>query len=652
MGNILTTYALLGYLKETSQSSISITELYIPLVKKALTDYSYEHGLSEYKGRSLSEIADKIKSIFELEIPIPILYKIMSSIKDEINDDGIFSLYDDGAFIIKSFVFDDINDKIEQEQNNVKILEDDYAKYCEENGFVYDFEELKSFILSSQIDLFTNKQSDFIDLDYHVSKYVNERIGDSVIFRIMGNIYLGGLIVSYLEQNITKQVTDAELLLDTNFIISLLDLNTEDAHQTCNQLFSLCTQLGYRFTILNSTINQIKILLSNRVNDFASKDFIGAVRGADVFNACIRRGLDKTSLERIKDNLLKTIQNKGIVIIQDAQIKDIIDKAKKSSDYKELLARRKNAESALNDTVAKHYVEYKRGKNIREFVDVKCWFLHNSYSTYDYSIGRKIHERYLISANELLILLWLSSPAQGYNVKITDLARSGLSAYVTKYRRAKAPSHEVLKNIKKRIDDTLKLGVISEEDTFNLCIRMAEGHLTHNECVESLVDTSITDEQFANKLKEYSQEVECIQKKQKLLKEEEISLLKNQIEIKDKEFEELKNRMEKIEKAEKERKEREEYIKQRDIYVNKELKKIKWERCGIFLFFMITIGLWSVNEYFGNVLPRLWANIISFLSFLTTMFGIPLCFQTSIFDILNFKNLKLKLEQRFDDMNK
>ena len=91
MANLLTTYALLGYLKETSKSSTSITELYIPLVKKALSDYSAEHGLSEYKGRSLSEIANKIKSIFEIEIPIPILSKIMLSIKDEINDDNIFA---------------------------------------------------------------------------------------------------------------------------------------------------------------------------------------------------------------------------------------------------------------------------------------------------------------------------------------------------------------------------------------------------------------------------------------------------------------------------------------------------------------------------------------------------------------------------------
>ena len=644
MANLLTTYALLGYLKETSKSSTSITELYIPLVKKALSDYSMEHGLSEYKGRSLSEIADKIKSIFQLEIPIPILSKIMLSIRDEINDDGIFTLYSDGAFIIKSFVFNEITGTIEQEEKNIQILKEDYYTYCIENGFECDFEELKTFILSSQIDIFTNIQSKFLDVDYHIPKYINERLSNTVMFKIMSNIYLGGIIVSYLEQNITKQVTDAELLLDTNFIISLIDLNTEDAYQTCNQLFSLCTQLGYRFTILNSTINQIRILLSNRINDFANKDFIGSVRGADVFNACIRRGLDKTCLERIKDNLLKIIQDKGIVVIHDAQIRDIIENAKKSPDYKKLYEYRRNEDSALNDTVAKFYVEHKRGKRIREFVDVKCWFLHNSYSPYDYSIGRKIHERYLISANELLVLLWLSSPAQGHQIKITDLARSGLTAYVTKYRRAKAPSHEVLRNIKKRIEETSKLGVISEKDTFNLCIRMAEGHLSHSEVVESLVESTITDEQFANRLKEYTQEVEYKKRKSRQESEDKISLLEEKLEYKDKEVNDLKNRLIKIEE--------EKYKEKKDKYVKKEIRKINWNTFWSFLFAIITIGLWLINELWKNVLPTLWSTLISLVLFCMSTFGVLFFNQTSIQDFFCRKNLKSRLEQRYDDLNK
>ncbi len=644
MADLLTTYALLGYLKETSKSSTSITELYIPLVKKALADYSAEHGLSEYKGRSLSEIAGKIKSIFEIEIPIPILSKIMESIKDEINDDNIFALYKDGAFIIKSYIFSEINDTIEEENENIETLKKDFETYCRDNQFDGNFEELKTFILSSQIDLFANTQSGFTDVKYYIPKYINDRINNTAIFKTMSNIYLGGLIVSYLEQNITKQVVDAELLLDTNFIISLIDLNTEDAYQTCNQLFSLCTQLGYRFTILNSTINQIKILLSNRINDFANKDFIGSIRLADIFNACIRRGLDKTSLERIKDNLSKTIQEKGIVVIQDAQIQGIIERAKRSPDYRELLDKRHNEESALNDTVAKFYVENKRGENPREFVDVKCWFLHNSYSSYDYSIGRKIHERYLIGANELLVLLWLSSPAQGHQIKITDLARSGLTAYITKYRRAKNPSHEVLKNIKKRIDETSKLGLVSEKDTFNLCIRMAEGHLTHTEVIESLVEPSITDEQFANKLKEYTLKVEEANRDQKLAADQEISNLQNKIVGRDKEIADLQNRIAKIEQ--------EKYDNQREAYINGEINKIKWETFGTILFAIITIGLWLINEFWHNVLPTVWSSLISFVLFIATTFGIIFVNQTSIRDFFNRKDLRIRLTQRYDESHK
>ena len=644
MADLLTTYALLGYLKETSKSSTSITELYIPLVKKALADYSAEHGLSEYKGRSLSEIAGKIKSIFEIEIPIPILSKIMESIKDEINDDNIFALYKDGAFIIKSYIFSEINDTIEEENENIETLKKDFETYCRDNQFDGNFEELKTFILSSQIDLFANTQSGFTDVKYYIPKYINDRINNTAIFKTMSNIYLGGLIVSYLEQNITKQVVDAELLLDTNFIISLIDLNTEDAYQTCNQLFSLCTQLGYRFTILNSTINQIKILLSNRINDFANKDFIGSIRLADIFNACIRRGLDKTSLERIKDNLSKTIQEKGIVVIQDAQIQGIIERAKRSPDYRELLEKRHNEESALNDTVAKFYVENKRGENPREFVDVKCWFLHNSYSSYDYSIGRKIHERYLIGANELLVLLWLSSPAQGHQIKITDLARSGLTAYITKYRRAKNPSHEVLKNIKKRIDETSKLGLVSEKDTFNLCIRMAEGHLTHTEVIESLVEPSITDEQFANKLKEYTLKVEEANRDQKLAADQEISSLQNKIVGRDKEIADLQNRIAKIEQ--------ERYDNQRETYINGEINKIKWETFLTILFAIITIGLWLINEFLHNVLPTVWSSLISFVLFIATTFGVIFVNQTSIRDFFNRKDLRIRLAQRYDESHK
>ncbi len=643
---ILSTYALLAYLKETSISAqTAITDLYIPLVKKAMSEYANENGLSEYKGRSLSEIQQKIQSIFEIEIPLPILAKILTSIRNEIDNEDIFALYSDGAFIIKSYVFNDINTLVESERANIDLLKEDFRAYCEENGFKYNFEELEQFILAQQMDIFTDKRIDLLSIDYYVPKYIQERIANDSIFKIMSNIYLGSIIASYLEQNITQKVTDTELLLDTNFFISLINLNTEDAYHTCNQLFALCQQLGFRFTMLNSTVNQIKVLLSNRINDFANRDFIGSVRAADVFNACIRNNIDKTGLERIKDNITRMIDEKGILVIKDAQILDIIDKAKKSAEYKELIQKRQyNADSALNDIVAKLYVERKRGNDIREFVDVKCWFLHNSYSPYDYSYGHKVHERYLISANELLVLLWLSSPASGQKIKINDITKSGLASYITTYRRSKTPTRETLKIIKKRIDAVAADGLITEKDTFNLCIRMAEGHLTQAQVDESLVPDTITDEQFAAKLKEFSQQEESNKLQQKQKNAEQVSELSSQIKQKDGQIQNLNERILSLENKE--------YQRQKDEYVEGEIGKLKRDTCINIIVVLAICILWGVNEFYSHSLSRLLAALLAIGSMLLTTFGTSLLRKASIKDYFCRKGLRERLAKQYDEMHK
>lgn len=643
---ILSTYALLAYLKETSISAqTAITDLYIPLVKKAMSEYANENGLSEYKGRSLSEIQQKIRSIFEIEIPLPILAKILKSISAEIDDDNIFALYGDGAFIIKSYVFNDINTLVESERANINLLKEDFRAYCKENGFKYDFEELEQFILAQQMDIFTDKRTDLLSIDYYIPKYIQERIANDSIFKIMSNIYLGSIIASYLAQNITQKVTDTELLLDTNFFISLINLNTEDAYHTCNQLFSLCQQLGFRFTMLNSTVNQIKVLLSNRINDFVNRDFIGSVRAADVFNACIRNNIDKTGLERIKDNITRMIDEKGILVIKDAQILDIIDKAKKSAEYKELIQKRQyNADSALNDIVAKLYVERKRGNDIREFVDVKCWFLHNSYSPYDYSYGHKVHERYLISANELLVLLWLSCPASGQKIKINDITKSGLASYITTYRRSKTPTRETLKIIKKRIDAVAADGLITEKDTFNLCIRMAEGHLTQAQVDESLVPETITDEQFAAKLKEFSQQEESNKLQQKQKNDKQISELTSQIEQKDGQIQNLSERIQSLEEKE--------YQRQKNKYVDDQIAQLKRDTWINVIIVGVVIALCFGNEYYKQVLPTIVSVIIAVLATLATTFVTSWLRETSIKDYFCRKGLRERLAKQYDETHK
>jgi len=621
---LVLTYSLLGHLKETSQNpAASLIDIFVPIAKKALSEYSKERGLTEIKGKSFCEIQVKIQEIFGLEIPLPVLDEILNQIQKEINDESVFCIYGDGSFIIKSYIFSDLESQIEEEKNNIHILEKDYEAFCVRTNIVYNFEDLETFIFAQKVDLFSDMNSSYLDLNYAIPKYISLKFEDEPTFKIITNIYLGGIISSYLTLKISKKVTNTELLLDTNFFISLINLNTEEANNICNQLFKICKEMGFRFTMLYSTVEQIRILLNTRIGDFASKDLIGTVRCADIFNACIRRELDKTQLERIKDSIPQLINDFGIVVIQEAQIKVIVDKAIKSKAYKELRDRRGNDLSALNDAVAEIYVMQKRGKCVQEFSDVDCWFLHNSFNTFYYSQNRKVYDRMSISANELLVLLWLSNPSQLNTEDTFKFAKGGLSSYVTKYRRSKMPTIDTIRAIKKRADQAAEQGEIEEKDIYRMCIRMSEASLTKEDALEM---TESSNEKFVNKIVELSKEdsvingnlLKEIQEKKSIIDKQQNSIVK------------LEDQIEKLELERKQKEdysknikirlldiEQEQYITKRNNTIDETLKKIKkkssYRILGYLCFIVIISILWFINSYYANLLPQVLSSISAFI---------------------------------------
>ena len=348
---LIVTYAVLAYLKETSSSTkTSLFEIYIPLIKKGLSIYSEENNLTHIMGRSVSEIQEKVFDIFGITIPIPVIYRALKTIEKQIDDDNVFKINNDKSFIIKSYVFSDIDEIISTEEKDILYLETDFNDFCKENGCIIPFDELINFIRAQEIDLFTNEKSDFLEANNLLPTYLDKIFKEkSKIYQIICNLYLGSLMACYFELKLDKVSVNVKLLIDTNFFISLIDLNTEDAFSVCNQVFVLCKQMGYQFYILESTIRQIEILLNNRIQDFGNRDFIGTVRAADIFNACLRRNIQKTELEAIKDSIRKKLADFGVETIFDVQVRDLIDKAKSQDDFKLLRERRGNTDSALND---------------------------------------------------------------------------------------------------------------------------------------------------------------------------------------------------------------------------------------------------------------------------------------------------------------
>ncbi|MBR6104669.1 MAG: hypothetical protein IKP81_06400 [Paludibacteraceae bacterium] len=505
--NLLATYALLSFIRDSKKGEDKecIIHLFTPIVCDTLNKIVARHNGKDVSGRDYTEIKEMILREYQIDIPIPILSNILPNVNQLA--EGIFTIYSDHSFVIKANCNFSLQEKYDEKKQEISSLSEDYRNYCNAKKVKYDFDELIDFIQDQKNRIFEGKESVVEGQGYYVSKYINHKIQKKdKYFDIICSIYLGGLISSYLNFKIKEKIVDTELLIDTNFYISLLNLNTPEAYDTCKCLYDLTIQLGYRYSILEKTIYQIQILLNSRINRFEERDLLATIDKADILAACIRRNIGKTDLEAIKDNIYKDLNEKSIGIIYTSSIRNLVESTEKSSELKTLAKIRSNRDSALNDLIAKSYVEYRRkDKAISEFSDVNCWFLNNSYSINKQEISKPLWLRKSITASDLLVLLWLANPSQKQFLGKSHLAITSLSANVIKYRSNKLPSHKIIEKLQTKVVKLQEQGIISTKTIANLCIRMSEGLVDENEA-ERLLTLSTTD--FADFVEKINKEEE------------------------------------------------------------------------------------------------------------------------------------------------
>ena len=489
--NLLATYSLLALIRENCKEECnkSILNVFLPILKETLNRMLQKVGF-ELKGKDYTEIQSKAEEEFGLKIPIPVLETLMSEIAR--NSSADFVLNKDHSFIIKTPFGSQVGMDYKQQKKRILKLEKNYKLYCEGLGVEGRFDELVAFIQDQKNRIFENKPSDIYAQGYHVSKYVYSKLKKKdEYYNTICDLYLGGVIASYLQFQIKERIVDTELLIDTNFYISLINLNTEEAYESCKQLFDLTIAMGYRYSILETTIEQIKILLSKRVDKINEKGLLASLNVADVLSACDRRNLTKTDLERYKDNLLDDLATKGINIIYNSQIRNLIDKTEKSRDLRTLTKLRGNRDSAFNDLLAQEYVAFRRkDKAIAEFNDVNCWFLNNSFSVNWKEKDVPVWKRISITASDLLVLLWLANPSNMVGKNKDMLALTSLSANVVNYRSKRYPSGKVVGKLQDKIARLQLQGGISNSAVAKLCIRMAEGAIGQTEAEQLLILSS------------------------------------------------------------------------------------------------------------------------------------------------------------------
>ena len=83
------------------------------------------------KGQSLTEIKTRIDEIYQLDVPYPILKKLVNKIASEFNNQQSrqFVVHQDGSFIIKDYIFTDYEAVIMSQEAEIEVVDNAYREY-------------------------------------------------------------------------------------------------------------------------------------------------------------------------------------------------------------------------------------------------------------------------------------------------------------------------------------------------------------------------------------------------------------------------------------------------------------------------------------------------------------------------------------------
>lgn len=518
------TYSVLAHISSSAKLAKGQLDVFVPIVKKCLHHIS--DGKAEIKGANISEIADRIVTDWQIEIPVPVLRTILTQISKEFDcdeDSKPFVLNNDDSFWIKRFIFADFDAEIKESEHNVKELQNAYLKFCkiqniqsEDGKGVIRFIEQHKDTLAHYL-----RNSDCPDkTDYSLpAKFIEYFKPIKPLYEEIRDLYLGATISCAIGYQFNGLKNDVTLLLDTNFIISLLDLNTPESTRTCSKLLEVCKKSGYSFLILPETKEEIQSLLEFKSRSLDKVALQKNVNKEDVFCACERRGLNSADLMRISDNIEDSLTKFSIRILPNSTT--LKNKAKFSNEYQTLKTYRNNDKAALHDAMAIMYVREKRGgKAVKSFEKVNCWFVNNSIThDFEHSAIENIirgnsseNQPEIIKADDLLNLLWLSAPSIRSEVSSDEMVDIGLTTLVAHTLNKSLPKARIIRELDENIQK-YKTEDITDRDVYLLSVRIANNQVKDLEELNTLAVKDTVE--FNCRVKEEARKQAEIEKEQR-----------------------------------------------------------------------------------------------------------------------------------------
>ena len=221
-------FCLLAEIKSKRSNVKSLIEIFQELVE---TLFSINYPDDNIKGR-IEDLRNDFIIVYHIEIPFPTLKIILSNIKIKYGDK--IQLHQDYSFIIQKDTFPDYHDDVCKNERDIDDLKLLYAQYCKTNKTEAHHGDLFAFIEQSKRQLvsYINNPTELSQVSWNQSviDFISLINGIPQYKKIFEKLIMGSIMSSYFDICVDNDPVKKRLLLDTNFIVSLMDLHSEESH--------------------------------------------------------------------------------------------------------------------------------------------------------------------------------------------------------------------------------------------------------------------------------------------------------------------------------------------------------------------------------------------------------------------------------------
>jgi len=437
MEQLICTYALVKSINDQGGDYI---DSFLPFALKAFIgiDVSLD----------MLTIQNRLKGNFQIDIPLHVIKTIMKRAKKRRfiqRDDARYQVTQNGrAYLDKLEDEKDIERRINELVSDVKIF------YLQKNKSVNE-EEIKNFLFTfikeniiffadfigestcrfDETSIKLNKDYTRIFIEY--IKYVEHSKAQH--YNTIRDIILGSIISAILCSASSEKINDlqkkhfkkADVYLDSNFVISLLDLRSREFTLSAEELISICTKNNFSLKIFDFTVHEICRVVTGYLG--AAHKYPSTLKIGTFYSSLKRKGWKATQVREFVTYIEDILKEKGVEVVET---KINLDKYRPSEPmFEEKIGEYKpeqNTKSRNHDLAALDLIMQKRKKYVRKIEDSKGFFLTSDLNLCKYNsfvMGHKEHGTIAeaIFDRHLANILWLKNPSLAPPMKVI------LSAY-------------------------------------------------------------------------------------------------------------------------------------------------------------------------------------------------------------------------------